>query len=100
MSNGEFNYLRRAKGYTRPLSVLQIRAQVRQKYSRMSQRVMLAMLTPKRKLYNPLPRQHTRMLLKSPYYIGVAKVTSYITYMLNSDNYQFICVIDLCYITL
>ena len=46
--NGEFNYLR-AKGYTRPLSVLQIRAEVRAKYSKMSQRMMKAMLTPKSK---------------------------------------------------
>jgi len=36
----------RAKGYTPPLSVLQIRAQLCEKYSWMS-RVMLAMLTPK-----------------------------------------------------
>ncbi len=39
----------RAKGYTCPLSVLQIRAEVRAKYSKMSQRMMKAMLTPKSK---------------------------------------------------
>ncbi len=33
VSNGEFNYLR-TKGYTRPLSVLQIRSIVRKKYSK------------------------------------------------------------------
>lgn len=48
VSNGEFNHMR-AKGYTRPLSVLQVRAVIRAKYARKSQRTMLAMLTPQRK---------------------------------------------------
>ena len=43
MSNKEL----RAKGYTYPVSVLQIRAEVRAKYSKMSQSMMKAMLTPK-----------------------------------------------------
>ena len=54
VSNGEFNYLRR-KGYTRPLSVLQIRNDVRVKYSKLSQKTLLAMLTPKCMLYFRLP---------------------------------------------
>jgi len=45
-SDGEFNYLR-AKGYTRPLSVLQIRCMIRNKYSKMSVRRMLEMIMPK-----------------------------------------------------
>ena len=45
-SDGEFNYLRN-KGYTRPLSVLQIRSNVRHRYSKISFRNLLAMLTPK-----------------------------------------------------
>lgn len=40
----------RNKGYTRPLSVLQIRSTIRAKYSRLSKKVMLEMLTPKRNL--------------------------------------------------
>ena len=39
----------RAKGYTRPLSVLQVRSNVRNMYSRMSLRKMLGMITPKGK---------------------------------------------------
>lgn len=46
VSDGEFNFLR-AKGYTRPLSVLQIRSSVRNMYSRMSLRKMLSLITPK-----------------------------------------------------
>ena len=46
--NGEFNYLR-SKGYTRPVSVLQIRSQVRKKYSKMRQDTMIAMLSPRSK---------------------------------------------------
>ena len=46
VSNGEFNYLR-SKGYSRPLSVLQIGTAVRNKYSRISQTVLLDMLSPK-----------------------------------------------------
>ena len=49
VSNGEFNYMR-SKGYTRPLSVLQIRTNVRSKYNKICQKTLLAMLTPKRKL--------------------------------------------------
>ena len=45
-SDGEFNYLR-TKGYTRPISVLQIRTDVRNKFSRISAQNLLAMLTPK-----------------------------------------------------
>ena len=48
VSDGEFNFLR-AKGYTRPLSVLQVRSNVRNMYSRMSLRKMLGMITPKGK---------------------------------------------------
>lgn len=43
-SDGEFNYLR-SRGYTRPLSVLQVRSNLRIKYSKMSQ--CSEMLTPK-----------------------------------------------------
>ena len=46
ISNGEFNYLR-SKGYTRPLSILQIRTEVRNVYNRMSQRELMNMLSPK-----------------------------------------------------
>ena len=48
VSNGEFNYLR-TKGYTRQLSVLQIRTDVRNKCSKIRHDVLRAMLTPKRK---------------------------------------------------
>ena len=44
-TNGEWNTLR-SKGRTRPLSVLQIRANVRAKFSRMGVRKMQGMLTP------------------------------------------------------
>ncbi|XP_065893244.1 uncharacterized protein [Dysidea avara] len=50
-SDGEFNYLR-TKGYTRPLSVFQVRNNVRKIYSKMSMRKMLAMITPKGQLPN------------------------------------------------
>ena len=53
VSDGEFNFLR-AKGYTRPLSVLQVRSNVRNLYSRMSLHKMLGMITPKGK-----PFRHT-----------------------------------------
>ena len=36
----------RNNGYTRPLSVLKIRSDVRSKYARMSRKKMVAMLTP------------------------------------------------------
>ena len=45
--NGEFNYLR-SRGYTRPLSILQIRTQVKKKYSKMSKSTLISMLSPKR----------------------------------------------------
>jgi len=48
VANGEFNVLRR-KGYQRPVSVLQIKAAVRAYYSRLSSKVLKAMLTPIRK---------------------------------------------------
>ena len=46
VSNGEFNFLR-SKGYTRPLSVLQIRTNVRNKCSKYKLSDLLEMLTPK-----------------------------------------------------
>ena len=46
VSDWEFNYLH-LKGYTRPLSVLQIRSDVRKKYSKLSSKKLYAMLTPK-----------------------------------------------------
>ena len=45
VSNGEYNSMR-VKGYTRPLSVLQIRSEARGKYSSMGAKSMLEMLTP------------------------------------------------------
>ena len=45
VTNGEFNYLR-TRGYTRPLSVLQVRSDVRKKYARARQDVLLNILTP------------------------------------------------------
>ena len=53
VSDGEFNFLR-AKGYTCPLSVFQVRSNVRNLYSRMSSRKMLGMITPKGN-----PHRHT-----------------------------------------
>ena len=50
-SNGEFNSLR-CRGITRPLSVLQIKANVRGKYGGMRQGKMKAMLSPKCKYIN------------------------------------------------
>lgn len=50
VSNGEFNYMR-TKAYTRPLSVLQIRTDVRNKYSKIKQDRLKDMLTPKGKYY-------------------------------------------------
>ena len=44
-SNGEFNYMR-SKGHTRPLFVLQIRANVCNKYNRIKEETLLNMLTP------------------------------------------------------
>ena len=45
VSNGEFNSMR-VKGYTRPLSVIQIKANSRKKYAQMARSTMLDMLTP------------------------------------------------------
>ena len=50
-SNGEYNTMR-SQGYTRPLSVLKIRSNVRSKYARMSKQRMLAMLTPKCEIFD------------------------------------------------
>ena len=44
-SDGAFNYLR-VRGNSRPLSIIQIRQDVRAKYNRLSQKTMLKMLTP------------------------------------------------------
>ena len=46
VSNGEYNSMR-ANGYSRPLSVLQIKADARKKYSKMGKKSMVDMLTPK-----------------------------------------------------
>ena len=46
VSNGEYNSMR-AKGYTRPLSIFQIRAAARKKFSSIGRKSMLAMLTPR-----------------------------------------------------
>ena len=51
VSNGEFNYLR-TKGYTRPLSVLQVRTNVKNKYAKIGAKALSAMLTPKREFYS------------------------------------------------
>ncbi len=56
-SNGEFNSMR-ATGYTRPLSVLSIRSTVRAKYGRLSEKTMLAMLTPKGKYCSHCPNDN------------------------------------------
>ena len=48
VSNGEFNTLR-ARGYSRPVSILQVRADVRAKYAKIKQSVLKSMLTPLRK---------------------------------------------------
>lgn len=45
MTNGEFNKLR-SQGYKRPISVIQIKANVRKKYSNKGETALLAMLTP------------------------------------------------------
>ena len=45
VSNGEFNELR-CTGYTRPLSVLKIKADVRAKFARMRVPKMQRMITP------------------------------------------------------
>ena len=50
MTNGEFNGLR-MRGNSRPLHVLQVRSDARSKIARTSVKSLLAMLTPKGKLY-------------------------------------------------
>lgn len=49
VTNGEWNSIR-MKGNTRPLSVLQIRAEVRKKYATIGVKKLEGMLTPKCKL--------------------------------------------------
>ena len=44
-SNGEFNYLR-MRGNSRPLSIIQIRQDVRNKYNKLGQKKLIDMLTP------------------------------------------------------
>ena len=51
VTNGEFNSLR-CRGYERPLSILQIKADVRKQFSKLSLKSMLPMITPKRELHN------------------------------------------------
>lgn len=50
VTNGEWNS-NRTKGNTRPLSVLQIRSDVRSKYGRMSEKRMSGMLESDRKYF-------------------------------------------------
>ncbi len=49
-TNGEWNTLR-SKGYMRPISVLEIRAQIRRKYSKLGLRKLNGMLTPAGQLH-------------------------------------------------
>lgn len=51
VSNGEFNTLR-ARGYSRPVSILQVRADVRAKYAKIKHSVLKSMLSPLRKCVN------------------------------------------------
>lgn len=51
VSNGEFNTLR-ARGYSRPVSILQVRADVRAKYAKIKHGVLKSMLSPLRKCVN------------------------------------------------
>ena len=44
VSNGEFNEFR-GMGYTRPLSILKIRADMRAKYARMGKKKLMQMIT-------------------------------------------------------
>ena len=41
----------RSQGYTRPLSVLKIRSNVRSKYAKKSKQMMMQMLTPKMRIF-------------------------------------------------
>ena len=45
-TNGEWNSLR-SKGNSRPLSIFEVRSLARQKYSHLSAKRMIGMLTPK-----------------------------------------------------
>ena len=49
VSNGEYNSLR-STGYSRPLSVLKLKANARSKYAQMGKTKMLKMLSPIREL--------------------------------------------------
>lgn len=73
-SNGEYNSMR-SRGYTRPLSVLQIKANVRTKYSRLSKQTMLNMLTPQSK--------YIYLLKLCLYPINLKMHSCIITYMCN-----------------
>ena len=53
VSNGEHNVLR-AMGYTRPVSVLRIKSEVKARYSRMSVKKLCAMITPNGMLHHAL----------------------------------------------
>ncbi|MCG8625902.1 MAG: hypothetical protein MJE68_28380, partial [Proteobacteria bacterium] len=44
-SNGEHNAMQN-QGYTRPLSIIKIRGNVRLKYAKMSKKQMISMLSP------------------------------------------------------
>lgn len=50
-SNGEYNAMRN-QGYTRPLSILKIRSNVRSKYAKMSKKRMISMLSSTSKRVN------------------------------------------------
>ena len=67
VSNGEYNSMR-AKGYTRPLPVLQIKAEARAKYCSVGLKTMLEMLTPVSKYLDVRTRVRT-MLFILLYYI-------------------------------
>ena len=51
----------RSQGYTRPLSILKIRSDVRSKFARLFKRKMMTMLTPKRKVLRMLFYVHVRI---------------------------------------
>ena len=53
IGNGEHNVLR-AMGYTRPVSVLRIKSEVKARYSRMSVKKLCAMITPNGMLHHAL----------------------------------------------
>ena len=47
-TNGEWNSLR-SKGNNRPLSIFEVRSKARKRYAKLSEKTMVAMLTPKSK---------------------------------------------------